>query len=165
MRANELRIGNFVNGEVEQEDGSTKLYTVKILAVDSTSSLGEGWDFLLESMTKTEEEIEVYEDLQPIPLTEEWLVRFGFSIKKQKSIHGTDIFYISHCDIDYCFAYAEFRGDYGFYIEYTDSPYEKDKDYQYSVSFGIKHVHTLQNLYFALTGEELKLKNNESKID
>ncbi len=91
----------------------------------------------------------------PITLTEEWFVNFGFKIKNKKSFHNTPIYYIGDMDIDYCFSYADFRGDYGFYIEYTDSPIESDTDKQYPVSFGIRYVHQLQNLYFALTGEEL----------
>jgi hypothetical protein len=149
MKANELRIGNFVNGEVEQEDGSTKLYTVKILAVDSTSSLGEGWDFLLESMTKTEEEIEVYEDLQPIPLTEEWLLRFGFE--------NYGVFRLKLSDDTYLRGHINSKG---FNIALDEYDLIGDRE---TVSLRvIKYVHQLQNLVFSLTGEELKLKDDEN---
>ena len=58
-------------------------------------------------------------DLHSIPLTEEWLLRFGFESKNPVLFTNSD-------------------GD-SFYLDDTK----------------IKHVHQLQNLYFALTGEEL----------
>jgi hypothetical protein len=88
---------------------------------------------------------------EPILLTEEWLLKFGF------------------VDID--------KGDND-YITYTDSNHDyylqidvRRKDGKYSIldnSFDdlrdfalvdIMYVHQLQNLYFALTEEELTLKN------
>ena len=72
-------------------------------------------------------------DLFPIPLTEEWLVKFGF----EKLEGWDDMFY--------------FQIGYFQIYEYNVSGYEYD-------GFDIKHVHQLQNLYFALTNEELKLK-------
>jgi hypothetical protein len=70
----------------------------------------------------------------PIFLTEEWLERFGF-----EKIGGWD--------------------DYEAYIlnevEITINENVPFKNY---LDKEIKHVHQLQNLYFALTGQELELK-------
>ena len=73
---------------------------------------------------------------EPIPLTEEWLRRLGFE-----------------------------RGNCGeivlfnkvFTIEVEDNKFWFGCDC-HSIEREIKHVHQLQNLYFALTGEELKIK-------
>ena len=70
---------------------------------------------------------------EPIPLTEEWLVKLGF-----EKLEGWDDMYYFKI------------GDFQIY-EYNVSGYEFD-------DFEIKHVHQLQNLYFALTNEELILK-------
>ena len=74
--------------------------------------------------------------LHPIPLTEEWLLKFGF--EKLEGWDDTFFFQLNNVQI----------------TDYNVSGYDYD-------SFNIRHVHQLQNLYFALTGEELKLKENE----
>ena len=113
MKANELRIGNWVlacSGGIETKVG--------MIAV--------GIEFTF----------------KPIPLTEEWLVKFGFEKKYQTfefkglNIDGTVVHFsfdkwCSEYDIENC--------------DFIEIPAE------------CKHVHQLQNLYFALTGEELIL--------
>ena len=139
MKANELRIGNLIRFS---EDGT-------IFTIDSIEEKGLS--------VQNEKEIAWIdlEEFEPIPLTEEWLLEVGFQIKDQLSVHKTKIYYISGIDVDYCLCFADFRQDFGFYIEYTDSPFDKDLGVLYPITFGIKYVHQLQNLYFALTGEEL----------
>jgi hypothetical protein len=67
--------------------------------------------------------------VEPIPLTEEWLVKFGFKpLVKDWQIKGLII-------------HARKRG----FVVNNRIPI-------------LKTVHQLQNLYFALTGEELTLK-------
>lgn len=81
-------------------------------------------------------------EIEPILLTEEWLLRFGFE-KDYNSwilkINGGRIAIIPQADY-YNFAIWSGLGmhdDYAFISQ-------------------IKFVHQLQNLYFALTGNELK---------
>jgi hypothetical protein len=69
---------------------------------------------------------------QPIPLTEQWLESFGFVNKILKAEHNDIIWYDDHIGI---------KGMLGII---------KPKE--------IKHVHQLQNLYFAITGKELDKK-------
>jgi len=69
---------------------------------------------------------------KPIPLTEEWLVKFGF----ENNSMNLDEEGFLHLDIS-------FIGGVNVYIN--------DMEYSH-----INHVHQLQNLYFALTGEEIK---------
>lgn len=94
--------------------------------------------------------------LKPIPITSEILEKCGFKLINEHYI-------ISHYDVDYCFKYADFRDDYGFYIEYTDSPFPGDQSHKYFISAGTRYLHQLQNLIFALTGEELKYNYKEEK--
>jgi hypothetical protein len=77
-------------------------------------------------------------EYSPIPLTEEWLVKFGFSkisIPLVK-LSGETINYFLEGLFTSTSQWGSFRWHEGYAIE-------------------IKYVHQLQNLYFALTGEEL----------
>ena len=117
MKASELRIGNllyFSNGIVP-----SKIVTVGRRFFSSASVNGDG-----------DGDFEITPYYKPIPLTEEWLFKFGFENKKLISGHLTFIYYSSNN--------IGIEGMLG-----TVKP-------RYC-----KHVHHLQNLYFALTGEEL----------
>jgi hypothetical protein len=105
MEAKDLRIGNFVVTNFKREKEVTDIDHVSFIE-----------DFM-----------KLYD---PIPLTEEWLLKFGFKIDKQ---HECDFASIGVFTIS-------FRDN--FFYDYTN----------------LKYVHQLQNLYFALTGEELTIK-------
>lgn len=78
---------------------------------------------------------------KPILLTEEWLLKFGFEVNRPYSdTYSIDEFII------------KVMGDIGF--DYVQMDYEGSLD----PVIQVKHVHQLQNLYFALTGEELTIK-------
>ena len=72
---------------------------------------------------------------RPIQLTEEWLLKFGFEVYK-----------FDHKENQYRFKDR--------LIVIRDNLF-----CDYGTGVIIKHVHQLQNLYFALTGEELKSNN------
>jgi hypothetical protein len=72
-----------------------------------------------------------YEICKPIPLTEEWLLKLGFIKHVSQSIWYT----LNKVD-----------------VWFFDGKYVNDIDVE------IKYVHQLQNLYFALTNEELTMK-------
>lgn len=110
MKANELRIGNLV-----QIDGLKSPIPVSIIDTTETS---------IDTKAK------------PIPLTEEWLLKFG-AIKSQHCWLINDKIELSHTTTE---EYYEFE---------WQSPL---LDWEI---IAIKYVHELQNLYFALTGEEL----------
>ena len=113
MEAKELRIGNYVrwnNTAVSQMELS---------------------DF---SNWYNDENSHEYGDfIKPLPLTEEWLLKFGFKFKEEYKE-----FYLKNITLSVRKNFFEF-------------------DY-YGDIVNIKYVHQLQNLYFALTGEELTLK-------
>lgn len=88
----------------------------------------------------------------PIPLTEERLLEFEQFYKDE------EYWVIGRFECKYCFKYRDWANNWAFYIEYTDSGNPNDDGVKYPIAFDIKYVHQLQNLYFALTGEELILK-------
>ena len=86
-------------------------------------------------------------EYKPIPLTQEWLVKLGFD-KLENDIPTYFKCFGNLIEDDY---------EFSFNI-YVDS----EQNYFITV-FGrkiiIKHAHQLQNLYHALTGEELTIKD------
>jgi hypothetical protein len=83
-------------------------------------------------------------EFKPIPLTEEWLLKFGF----EKSMSWT---YVIELKGNLKLVY--YLGEKGWSIGFKS----------YSDFSNLEYVHQLQNLYFALTGEELKPQNIENK--
>jgi len=80
----------------------------------------------------------IEDHFQPIPLTPEWLERCGFEFRKQDEDYiywGIENFTIIYGGIT--------GGDHGWFL----NGYHNDCHIQY--------LHQLQNLYHALTGEEL----------
>jgi hypothetical protein len=118
IQANELRVGNLLKAWFNTNNGFEQtVIEISPMVID-----------------------EIYHgvtDYEPIPITEEWLLRFGF-IKDP----------------------------------YMDYVYEKDGTEfrllnaqcdliinSVGVSVSFNSIHQLQNIYFAITGEELKMKD------
>jgi hypothetical protein len=76
MKAEELRIGNIINGLCGYEDGESKYEQCKVLALDSIEiSEHEIW-------VESDGFNETYFDFNGIPLTQEWLNKFDFNTTK-----------------------------------------------------------------------------------
>jgi hypothetical protein len=86
---------------------------------------------------------------RPIPLTEEWLLKFGFVAK---SIDYN--FTLGNIEIASAIRVLSTNERRNFYLDCEIPEWMKIK---------IEYVHQLQNLYFALTGEELQTKANPCK--
>lgn len=94
----------------------------------------------------------MFEDCEPIPITEEWLLNFGFrNINTYNDYHV----YVSP-DNDYHLQ-IDVRINNGEYIILDNSV----KDLSDFALIPIKYVHQLQNLYFALTGKQLTIKSEQ----
>lgn len=90
-----------------------------------------------------------WNNIKPIPITEEWLLKFGFE-KREGSV--CDSFYIGLNPIthDWLFDLVWLKNmmDYS----YEGNPFYKNGHHE------VKYIHQLQNLYFALTQKELTCK-------
>ena len=115
IKANELRIGNLIlkNGKLHYTNYMTIRDVFGLSVTDKVK-------------------------FEPITLTEEWLLKFGFEKRND--------------------------GDFNL-LKFSEVDIVIDKDFDcwkcdgiyFSVN-ALQYVHQLQNLYFALTGEELKFK-------
>ena len=107
MRAKALRIGNLIqkNGKIHYTNNST-IRDIFHLSINDT---------------------DIFE---PIPITEEWLLKCGFV-----------------------------KDEYEMFVFNRKVIYKKNDNtfHFYTCDIEIKHIHQLQNLYFALTGEELEI--------
>ena len=118
MKANELRLGNLIY-DIPERGG--KIISVNKVWIDDDGEC-------------------LYFDLcNPIPLTEEWLVKFGFEYINDYWLHDEfDFDIVMH---GHGYVFADISEDSGRYFAHGKFQY----------------VHQLQNLYFALTGKELTI--------
>ena len=129
MDAKELRLGNWVKGEGVQ-------YQITYLDTHLKGTIiggrNEGYSFTKPNI----------DEIKPVPLTEGWLLNFGF-ISDGEKIPSFN-FEIE----DGAILSVDINGVWmvGYSYEWG------------STTKRIKHVHQLQNLYFALTEKELNEK-------
>ena len=136
IKTNELRIGNFVsinNGFEMLVHSIFQNDTVYLDFIPPLVNEGDIWE-------------EDFKDINPIPLTEEWFLKFGFKKNKHENL-------ILNLELDRKLEIIETKE--GFYIELVQLPELSCEDIQFIVLRKIEYVHQLQNLYFALTGEDI----------
>ena len=134
MTASDLRIGNYLT---DYKDGIL-LSVARIEAIEYTE-WNSGDDFNVTALEYGTKERYLEGEFEPIPLTEEWLLKFGFD-------HHYDLGKRKFMNIKTLT--IETNSSENFPVYYTT---------QKIIICYIKYVHQLQNLYFALTGEELIL--------
>jgi hypothetical protein len=115
MKAEELRFGNLVlNNDF-----------------DIVTEIKEGWQI---------DSCDVY--YKPIPLTEEWLIKFGFKCNGWNYDFKNYVFH------------AQGKNKKG---EFFNTEFGiKNNGITFNISYNLEFVHQLQNLYFALTNKKLK---------
>lgn len=115
MQANEFRIGNLIDDPM---NGIVPIHTIE---EDSVNYIGLPYILV-------------------VPLTEEWLLKFGFEKKSLDSYEiGWDTLRLDPNDM----------GSY-------DA--KEPGDFNPICNLPIQYVHQLQNLYFAIEGKELEIK-------
>jgi len=145
IRATELRIGNIVGMNLSKYPNN---WFVILEVADSNIKTTDDWW----TPFKRGRETSFYqpEDMEGIPITEEWLLKLGF-----KKWDSGDNCYIKKYHA---------QGELIVFNWLTLAAQASDvKEGEYYFMFHnlihiIKYVHQLQNLYFALTGNELELK-------
>jgi hypothetical protein len=130
MKASELRLGNWVNNN--PRDGVITVFSNDKCVIRHKAGIDRAF----------------IEELEPIPLTEEWLLKFNMELTDGFS--SSRKLYLNNYENDIS--------------KITYSPKEgllrlSNGDTKGTMLIPhIKYVNQLQNLYFALTGEELTIK-------
>ena len=122
----ELRIGNLI-------------YSKETSSIQKITGLSDENPFI-DSITF---DYTNYDEIEPIPITQEWLVKLGFTIEKKPN---GDILY-SYKEYRYSLIKKE---NYDGYLFCDDGNVLRDLEF----------IHELQNIYFALIVIELKLNND-----
>ena len=113
MKANELRIGNYIYSQLGNFG--------KVISIEPNTVI----------LVTSEKKVQCIDaDCSGVPLTEEWLLKFGF--EKQ--------------------GMAYVRNDFDI-TKWSDGRFM----YGGKINLHVDSIHQLQNLYYALTGEELQL--------
>lgn len=130
----ELRIGNYV------QDSEGVLGVIRLVASDLVYVNHFDGYAIIDPIFGSE--------LNPIPLSEEWLVKFGFEELPKTTQHHADMKSNYHCPVLWLNEYT-----------YLASNAKTPTGYLFLNNYRIdcKYVHQLQNLYFALTGKELTI--------
>jgi hypothetical protein len=131
IKVNELRVGNIVLYTQDNDE----LPVLKIDGDSKTVCL----DLLLGLNMELNEQ-----DIDPVPLTPEWLKRCGFTTDGSGDDNHSEPLW-EHPKTRYQFSDGSFVHNGQAYDDWHDIG-------------NVKYVHQLQNLYFALTGEELQIK-------
>jgi hypothetical protein len=124
IKVNELRIGILV---MDFED-SQKYHPIECIYLNMHDRY---WVSYRDNSIKCS-----VESLEPIRLTEEWLLKFGFEEWDKNAWQKSFALSLNKINDIFC---------------YNNN----------SINVIIKYVHQLQNLYWCLCGEELKLDHNE----
>lgn len=142
LSASELRIGNLLcsNNKKYRPDKFGKVCVVT--AIDTNKSKIQNYSGVSCTMYVLNDEYQdsfgqMIEFIEPIPLTEEWLLKFGFERTCNHPKHDW------------------IKGEFKICYDVDNDGYIISE--LLDISIPIKYVHQLQNLYFALTGEELTL--------
>lgn len=136
MKAKELRIGN-------KFECMGMIQTVFELCdnTDRGRITQAGYEYII----RCEENANQYKpiEMQPIPLTEEWLMKFGFELTISNKDSGYKQYGINKNGFDIMFS-----------IDCNCWP----ECFIENIGIEITYIHQLQNVFFALCGEELIIK-------
>jgi hypothetical protein len=133
IQPNELRIGNFIS-ICDDPNRYNDSHEVTGISKENGIEIHNG-----------EVNVSIYNG---IPLTEEWLLKFGFEVCKNGIQLPTFEGYVF---INYLFSKGQVS---------EGQPLTLEIDGRRMPLFSVLSVHQLQNLYFALTGQELTIREN-----
>lgn len=137
LKNNELRIGNLV-------EWYGKPYP--IIQIKENNAC-------IEDLSNDFDQLHWLPVLSPIPLTEEWLLKFDI-IKRNFTEDMPEAFHKPDIDEDGDIWYSWVKGAFNLEIQTNGEIWFE----VYSHYKHIKYVHQLQNLYWCLVGEELEIK-------
>lgn len=152
MKAKELRIGNIIR--IEHDAFDYEVIEIRRNALELDSEKG---DKHINSIS--------FSSCKPIPLTEEWFKRPPDKVKEWKG-NGADYQPETSKTVQHYYELAE-----DVYLVFQTWSWRKNEEDEWNNEYSVFlnywnneihlykfEIHVLQNLYFALTGEELTIK-------
>lgn len=141
IEARELRIGNLVYASLDENDNPEPCQVTQL------RNRGIVWSSDLGPNPKGENYTS-YENVEPIPLTEDWLTKLGFTKIQEGDMAHPEIWRITYCRV---------LVETNFDLQNRD-PCEY-RWFEGNTNVPLYYVHDLQNLFFALSGKELTIIN------
>jgi hypothetical protein len=142
----ELRIGNYVKGKyIDLSDNEPVEVITKIIGIDSVGFS----EYSVWVEDRNNNKTESYENLEPITLTEEILLRLGFNGDRYSCeyIYTDVIIYGEFTKENISVSVNPVTGKYSFlWMNYN------------LLRMDVLYVHQLQNIFYSLTGKELTFK-------
>lgn len=146
MKASELRIGNWVTINNPKAWLEMKGKPLQVEGVENR--VDDSFPKSTGSVSLTDNDWQTYnqfdEFIEPIPLTEEWLLKFRFG-KSDEHEMGHNI-----------------RDDFHFYYDYHFKKFRIESGHakrdNYFQELPIQFIHQIQNLFHSLTGQELTIQ-------
>lgn len=132
INASELRIGNLVYLMPEKDRDK------QIIFVDA------------KTLVLIDEQTEDYR-VSGIPITDEWLLRCGYSFNAELKVFGATYQNPHYTNYSDWYIFKDNDGDYKIKFMRSDGFFDESVFY-------FKYLHHLQNIFFTLTGEELPIK-------
>lgn len=152
IKPNELRIGNLFHPTMYSNGIRVPQSTIaKIITIDAFHCLWLPYDWNPAKVVKWNES--KYGEIEPIPLTSERLLKFGFTEVDTPTFENIKLKY--YCKNAVCLF---FNGSPPENTYLTGHGFNVGRDYYASTAKWIDSVHELQNYYYALTGEELTIE-------
>ena len=152
MKARELRIGNLVTDEFYDHFKTVhKVESINEKGINLEVTDDGDWPEVASHWIEPECS---FDKLRGIPLTEEWLLKFGFFLKEEiddEHFFNGALFQDRNSD-EFVIHHGE---EYHYIRDISASSFDGSTEYR---TTKIQYIHQLQNLYFALTGEELTIK-------
>jgi hypothetical protein len=105
-------------------------------------------EFGIDIENKVEKTYIEYDEFEPILLTKEWLLNLGFKKDVDGSFMKNDIS-----------IFLDKRFKTNLFLQENQDNFK-----WFSYEYKIQYVHQLQNLYFALTGDELIFKQQDHEL-
>jgi hypothetical protein len=157
MKATELRIGNIIARIDRTKKIHLPVYVAPMKILEIELFKCQYYNYDQNPALVKEWYMSDLNDISGIPITDEWLIMFGFEFDENKGFKYSDDDGEPQEVEDRPYWFVQYKSD-DFTMRFIWYPDDRKAN-----SCPCNFVHQIQNAYFALTGEELLLKTEAPK--